>query len=211
MNVYLYQNNTEKILKNDYIGEVIEIVCDFTTGDNWFTFLRKFNNTWTYWRSTNWWYAQTTLSYPYFWWIELKIPDSIFAYWIPKKIRILRWGANENSWWGWWAFPQYHYYGNESNYLIWTLRNQLNINMWDNQWTVDVPNWNPANTDFWYTIDLENKKHYLDNYPNITQTISNTNLTNFNNWWNQKKITMSLVSRWWTSAYWYLKKIIFYF
>jgi len=61
MNVYLYQNNTEKILKNAYIGEVYKYSYDFRnktvsqiTADGWtYTNTPLFDSDWMYYSTWN--------------------------------------------------------------------------------------------------------------------------------------------------------------
>jgi len=185
------------------------IVCDFTQSDNGFSVVNSWNAR-SYWRNNNWFYVVSNVSAWYFANIELKIPDNIFNKWTPSKIEVLRWWSGEQQSW-WWIMIWYNYYWGSADKYIRSMRNQLQTNMWTTPTTVDVSNWNPANTDFWYTVDLSNKKHFLNNYSATTQTIPDTNINNFNSYWANKYITIWLVTRWWVWAYWYLKKIKFYY
>jgi len=162
MNVYLYQNNTEKILKNAYIGKVIEY--DFTTGDQWWTRSTEIQ------RSSSWLYVNTrSVS----WYVSA--PSQIYSG-TPKKITInfsrtdtMCWIRVEDSttsnwyflprwyslqtrfdWDNWWTITQNTL---SSTLGTWNLTWEMNINSSTTNWTITHKiTWCNPITDTWWVL-----------------------------------------------------------
>lgn len=196
--VYLYPNNTETELKNAYIGEYHEIICNFTQGDQWFN-LDEVHGWATSWRDGNGFYIKS--GYSWWAWARLLIPSTITSVGTPKMIK-LYW-KNMNVW-GWVWISEWI-----DSKCIRVFGSQITCSPYSWTWAWGTPNntnVSPLNEDV-FVIDFENGICYLESSPNITVTIYPSTILTL---WNNDTLNLCLLSPN-KNNYGYLQKAEFYF
>ena len=211
MNVYLYQNNTEKILKNDYIGEYwwapwantlayYPLTATTTTQDKSWNWKNMTNvnsvSFWTYWWVSCGSFSLTSSTYllldETLWWWAHAFTVSIRLYRANNDSKIIFWSAG--SW--------------SQNYWIqlYTVNWVITYNWYSSSpvttsTTIPSASWhNVIVTYNWTTI-----KVYMDwNTTPISSTNKTLNIANVRTviWWD---VNTSSYSRW----DWYLSEAIF--
>ena len=213
MNVYLYQNNTEKILKNAYIGEYHTLEYDFRS-QNILTFFWQWDNSFPYWYTAWSWYY--TIKSGYYQWQTLwTLPSEAYVSWV-KKITII-WSlqnaiccfvlTNSTSWnWSvtwirWWVSS---WWPNQANIL--TLKWDWSSQEWVFPSVITYPTW-----DVEFIVDLYNKQFTMKNsgWTSINWTLSDWFVSAFPTaWaaWNMRiGITNWNYNAWSGNYYTYLK------
>lgn len=182
----------QKELKNAYIGEVLE--CDFTKSDCWFVY-----NSWSttsYWRNSNWLYVTSTSDQR---WVSRTVPSSIYSKWNPKKIVFtFNWGAAKNGWWLWTWFDTKRMRHYTWFRVLWWTQNQ--------SWTAEN---SPANTDWLFTADLENKL-ISSSLSSSTMSLTDNAVSAFYSDWSAGNVTVHVIA-YTNNTYAYIKNITFYF
>ena len=179
MNVYLYQNNTEKILKNIYIGEYKWTVQTFDFQNNW-------SLNWTavsvYWQPNyvtwEWWTIWT--SYTALYQSAIKPPTSVFGGTL-KKIKIWMY-----KWIVWSSYPP-------DNHAVGAWMSSINSSLnpcvlyWTNQWSWWINLYDGSNhVTTWVDITWEITQEYImEDNGNLTFII---NWTYTYNLWNYATI-----------------------
>ena len=197
MNVYLYQNNTEKVLKNIYIGEykAYEYSYDFrnktTTQltNDWWTI-----QSWSIWINSGWIYVSSA-------WNPIVLNTTpIVSLSEAKKVTITEVGTWSNAWasyiwfatstWRWWSGWIFAGTTLDTNSGVygWSCNSTVKTASWISWWTYTIK----------VTLDLESKTMWVSctGKSDLTQALSDADVSVF------RSMPYVWFNIWWWSGTW---------